>query len=364
MTRWLVRGLLCTGALGAAAVVFVSLLVTPDAPVHSATFYSRSYDIDQVYRSMMGPKGLEQVLLRETTEPELLWISGFEAEIIDEETNEPVSPGFMCHANLSFSQMPRHRELFHLDRDGRRRGRLRLFTLSQGQMDVIFPPGFGVPLLSSELLDVDTQILNLNPVEQPSTVKHKTTIEYVRDRDLSRPMKPLFQKAAQGMVLVEGKDAYFDVASPDPAKHGPGCAVGTRAGGIFLTDDFGRKFAAHWDVEPGVQVNRTLVTQWMDIPFDTTVHYIAVHLHPFATSLELRDLTSDTSLFESHATAPPDGIGLAHVESFSSEEGIPIYKDHEYELVSVYDNTTSETQDSMAIMYIYMLDKQYIDPKL
>jgi hypothetical protein len=313
---------------------------------------------------MMGPKGQEKVFIEETSEPELLWITRFEATIVDEATHESVSPGFMCHANLSFTEMSHHRELFQLDRDGRRRGRMRLFTLSQGQMAVEFPPGFGVPIASDELLTIDTQILNLNPVERPSTVKHKTTIDYVRDRDLSRPMKPLFQKAAQGMVLVDGKDAYFDVASADPAKHGPGCEVGARAGGRLITDDFGRSFAAHWKVEPGVEVNRTLVTQWMDIPFDTTVHYIAVHLHPFATSLELRDLTTNSSVYRSRATPPAGGIGLAHVESFSSEEGIPIYKDHEYELVSVYDNTTSETQDSMAIMFLYMLDKEYISPQL
>jgi hypothetical protein len=364
MPRRTIRILLCVGVIGAAAAALAILRLNPDPPVHSATFYSRPYEVDQIYRSMMGPQGQEQIFVRETPEPELLWITGFDAEIVDEATREPVSPEFMCHANLSFGEMPRHRELFQLDRDGRRRGRVRLFTLSQGQMNVRFPPGFGVPVASNELLTIDTQILNLNPVERASTVKHKTTIDYVRDRDLSRPMKPLFQKAAQGMVLVEGKDAYFDVASADPAKHGPGCDVGERAGGKFITDDFGRKFAAHWKVEPGIEENRTLVTQWMDVPFDTTIHYIAVHLHPFATSLELRDLTTDSSVYKSLATPPPSGIGLAHVESFSSEEGIPVYKDHEYELVSVYDNTTSETQDSMAIMFLYMLDEQYISPQL
>ena len=38
--------------------------------------------------------------------------------------------------------------------------------------------------------------------------------------------------------------------------------------------------------------DRTLVTELMSLPYDTTVHYIAVHLHPFAESLELIDLTT------------------------------------------------------------------------
>jgi hypothetical protein len=70
--------------------------------------------------------------------------------------------------------------------------------------------------------------------------------------------------------------------------------------------------------------------------FDTTVHYIAVHLHPFAESLELVDLTTGESVFKSKARNFDDKIGLEEVEFFSSEEGLPIYKDHEYELVSTY----------------------------
>jgi hypothetical protein len=96
----------------------------------------------------------------------------------------------------------------------------------------------------------------------------------------------------------------------------------------------------------------------MNLPFDTTVHYIAIHLHPFAESLELRDLTTQTTVFKSTVRSPFDRIGIDHVEYFSSEAGIPVFKDHEYELVSVYNNTTAEDQDSMAVMFLYSLDKE------
>lgn len=52
------------------------------------------------------------------------------------------------------------------------------------------------------------------------------------------------------------------------------------------------------------------------------------------------------------------GIGLEHVDHFSSVEGIPVYQDHEYEMVSVYDNTTDEPSDAMATMFVYMLDQE------
>jgi hypothetical protein len=318
-----------------------------DAPVYGKTNASK-------------PKGRQKILLRKTSEPELLWITGFRSEIVNAENEQPMSAEFMCHANLGIEDPARHRELFGESR----KGRSRLFTLSQGQMQVSFPPGFGLPIRSDEPLVLDTQVLNLNRQEQSVEVRHRTTVDYRRQSELKAPMKPLFQQAAQGMVLIEGKDAYYNVQEGDPGEHGPGCAVGERAGGKNITDAFGREFSAHWQVPPGREVNRTLVTGWMDLPYDTTVHHIAVHLHPFAESLELRDLTSGETLYLSRATGPPLGIGLEHVDSFSSEEGIPVYKDHEYELVSVYNNTTDEVQDSMAVMFLYLFDREFVVPAI
>jgi hypothetical protein len=109
-------------------------------------------------------------------------------------------------------------------------------------------------------------------------------------------------------------------------------------------------------------VNHTLVTEILALPFDTTIHTIAVHLHPFAESLTLHDLTTGKTVFRSETRPFFDRIGLARVESFSSIEGIPIFRDHEYELISVYDNTSGEVQDSMAVMNLYMLDRELERP--
>ena len=69
-------------------------------------------------------------------------------------------------------------------------------------------------------------------------------------------------------------------------------------------------------------------------------------------------------MFRAETRSPPLRIGLDHVEHFSSAKGIALYKDHQYELVSVYDNTTNEMQDSMAVMLLYMLDKGFNKPIL
>ena len=79
----------------------------------------------------------------------------------------------------------------------------------------------------------------------------------------------------------------------------------------------------------------------------------------------LRDLTTNELVFRSAASGPSDRIGLTSVESYSSQEGFPIYRDHDYELSSVYQNTSNESQDSMAVMFFYVLDKDFrLPPKM
>ena len=129
--------------------------------------------------------------------------------------------------------------------------------------------------------------------------------------------------------------------------------------GRIWEDPFGKKFSGHWEVPPGKQINHTNVTAYLNIPFDTRVHYIAVHLHPFAESLELRDITANKSVYTSYARNRNDKIGLEHVDYYSSVEGMPVYRDHQYELVTVYNNTSGEMQDSMAVMFLYLYDREY-----
>ena len=328
-----------------------------DAFHRTVEVLSQLYTIDRKYKSMTGPAGNQKVwLMGEQQQPELVWITGYRAVMVGSDGATPAPQEFMCHSNLDLNP-GKHRMRF----GGTKNVSPRLFTLSQGQVELEFPDGFGIPVMSDEPLSLVTQVLNHN-LEGTVEVRHKVTIEFVRDQDLEEPLKPLFQVGAYGLKLVEGKEGYYGVAQPSKGVHGPGCLPGDSASRERRPDSFGRVFTGHWVVKPGREVNHTLVTKLMNLPFDTTVHYIAVHLHPFAESLELRDLTADRTLFTSHAENFPDRVGLARVEAFSSPEGLPVYKDHEYELVSVYRNTTPVDQDSMAVMLLYTLDKEFKKP--
>jgi hypothetical protein len=97
----------------------------------------------------------------------------------------------------------------------------------------------------------------------------------------------------------------------------------------------------------------------MNVPYDTRLFAIAVHLHPFAESLEFRDVTEQKTIFKSDAVNYQDRIGLQKITSFASNDGVPIYKNHEYEMVSTYNNTSPKSVDSMAVMYLYLGDTEF-----
>lgn len=341
-------------------------------PVLHRTVLSSEYEIDRKYRSMQGPYSLEEVYLLDGTadaalvpegEPELLWIVGYETRVVDTADGSEVSQEFMCHANLDFEPVE-YMKAFRM----RHGVSGRVFTLSQGQQEIQFPPGFGIPILSNQSLRLTTQVLNLNLEHPDLEVRHRVRIDFVRDRDVprDRPMTPLYQKAVEGFKSLEDEGMHYglDSSVADAAVHGAGCAIGRSAiGGDADLDPLGRKFTAHWVVEPGREVTRTLVTKFLNLPFDTTAHYIAVHLHPFAESLELIDRTTGETIFRADVEPAPGRIGIERVEHLASAEGIPFFKDHEYELVSVYDNTSGEEQDSMAVMYLYLHDRNFQRPR-
>jgi len=263
----------------------------------------------------------------------------------------------MCHSNLDLDSAEYIRR-FHLTHDVNPR----LFTLSQGQMDIEFPAGFGIPVYSDEKLSLTTQVLNLNYDDCDLKVRHRTRIRYVRDRDLSFAMQPLYEDAVFGLKLLSGADGRFGM-DPQHADHGgASCLPGQNAAAFQYHDAYNRTFTGHWVVRPGREINRTPVDAMLDLKRDTTIHFIAVHLHPFAESLELVDATEGRTVFKSVARNPPDRIGLDRVDTFESVEGIPIHHDHRYELVSTYDNTSGQDQDSMAVMYLYLRDPDFRRP--
>lgn len=352
---------------GPSTVVLPVGIPTEEGLLQRAVSWSQTYDIDRLYSSMQGPRSDLTVSLATSKEPELLWIKGVHAVVVDE-LGEPISQEFMCHVVGSIEEIEERNAALGLpttQSNGLPR-ESRFATLSQGIYHKQYPQGFGLPILSTHVLKFTSQVLNMNAPDAQLHLRHRIVVQYIRDADLKQPMRAITSSFANVMMLVEGEEGsgYFGIRQPDEATHGASCSVGQKADSeLGLMNDGHRKFTPHWILPPGEANNETLATELMDLRYDTTIHSIDVHLHPFAKWVELRDLTSGTSVFRSKARQVDQGIGLAYVQTFRSAEGIPVFRDNQYAIVSAYDNTSGRAQDAMAAMYFGLYDKEF-DPSL
>ena len=361
------------------SIALLGLLICATAsatsqPVRQYQFLSDVYTIEKQYRSMEGPASMKKIHLLDGP-PELLWITGVKTEMVTADGETPQLPELMCHVNVDLDPQ-RHAALLGL----RRSVAARLITLSQGMTDTRVPEGFGFPIASNEPLLVYTQVLNHN-IKEPAgmQVRHRLTFEFIRDRDLKKPLKPLMNLGASGTVILNENPlalAFDTKAAATTAVEGPQQATGGHPASCLMlprapnatgmgsdyVDPNGRKVTGHWVVPPGRQVNHSDVTWFMALPFDAKLHYAAVHLHPFAESITLRDITKDKTIFTAKTKNPEGKVGLDHVDTFISTEGVQLYKDHQYEVISVYNNTTDQTHDSMASIFFGFADREFVKP--
>jgi hypothetical protein len=125
------------------------------------------------------------------------------------------------------------------------------------------------------------------------------------------------------------------------------------------SDKYGRTYTGHWKIPLEEEILKTNVTNMLNLKFNTTIHYIGTHLHPFAKSLELWDITTDSLLYRANVVNHQNSIGINHIDYYSSVTGIPVFKSHQYELVSTYHCTDSvEEHSAMATMFLYLQDRE------
>jgi hypothetical protein len=303
---------------------------------------------------MQGPYRVMNVTLADSTTHEIVWVVGYEAAIVDADSKEPKSSEFMCHSNVDLD-MARHRQIFGWEKYPSRR----LFTLSEGQTEVNLPSGFGIPLRSDEPLSVTAQVLNHNYRGAPIRVRQRVTVHFIRDAALAKPLVPLYQRGINTLVRLDGPPGAYNTALDEAEMHEHSMAEGMAADQQPYHDHEGRTFAGHWVVKPGREVRTTPINGWLAMQQDLKVHYVSVHLHPFAESLQLRDATTGETVLASKAENRPERIGLARVDQIASPEGITLHKDHQYELVSAYNNTSGRDRTAMAVMYLYVEDTEF-----
>jgi hypothetical protein len=321
-----------------------------DQAKRSLTLVSNAYRLDRLYRSMEGPMSIASgIRLGAIDKSRVEWITGLETEVVDATGQKPISQEFFCHSNLTFAEHAITPSQVNQRFGGKTHFDWRLFTLVPGRRSIDLPPGFGIPIPADASLDYLTMSLNLNPHTDAVNVRFQTKVHTIAAGEAGAPTKALFRRA------------LYVLAPDDPsAGMGPKCMATSAtqhvgAGCAEFHPPVG--LTNHWSVAPGHHVYETEITQQLNLPFDTTIHYATIHVHPCARRMELRDLTTGQTILDLHSNDWADRIGVAHVDEFKSATGIPIFRNHRYELSAEYDNTSGAKTDAMAILYLYLLEK-------
>ncbi|MFT5647570.1 MAG: hypothetical protein ACI976_002262 [Aureispira sp.] len=307
---------------------------------------SPDFYIDGIYKSMEGPKSSNFAQLSQDSA--LIMITGFKVKALDSKTKKQISNDFICHTNIDFNDV-KYYSNFHLEK---RIGAQypRMTSLSHGFENFRFPNGYGIPMKGNDLLYLTTQSLNHNFPEAKYLIKHEVTISFSKNYN---EIKPLMCKTAFIQLPYNKSNPYKSPTDP-----GKDFCIPVETRNHSYIDKKGNVLSGHWVVPIGNNTYRSSIDTQLQIQDSLRLHAAAIHAHPFATSITLFDKTTNAPVFKSKITNHKTKIGLSKIEAFSSEAGVWLYKNREYELVLQVNNTSKISQDMMGSMFLFFYDKE------
>jgi len=270
------------------------------------------------------------------TSDKQVWITSFRTDVLDSKSNV-ANQQYMCHASLDI--------VGPAGPDGEPSNRRQAFTVSQGQTEIAFPRGFAMPIPNDDRQEsLLVQVLNNNEPQIHRELKFKATLHYFGETD-ARKRKLIPLKLTGGSVR-----AVIDPATARPQE----VVVRPAYQEEVFRDPEGRLATGHWLVPPGKQVLATELGLGLDR--DTTVHFMWMHVHPYAESLQLRDETIDRIVWKGNVKNDPDSkrAAILTTDTYSSQDGLLLHRDHKYELIATYQNPTPHPVDAMASLWMYV----------
>ncbi len=310
---------------------------------------SPSFLIDGIYKSMEGPKAVHY-FQADKVRNDLLWMTGFQVTALSQKSKDKISNDFICHTNINYIEQEHHDRWNLKDRINLQYPRL--ISLSHGIESMNFPEGYGFPFFANEKFFLITQSLNHNISDSIFQLKHHISIKYKSDR-----LKTLMPKTVY-MQIPFSKEQIKD---SEIGKIEMNTCIPVETKNHTYTDDQGNLLSGHWKINLGKQEFKSNITDQLSLKDTLRVHQITPHLHPFAETFALRDITTNNVLFNCKVINHKNKIGLSRTPAFSSIEGILLYPDHEYELLLRTNNTTNEIQDMMASMFMFFYDDEMAD---
>ena len=306
---------------------------------------SPTFLVDNIYKSMEGPKASNPVMLSQDST--VVWITGFKVSAEEATTGKKMSNDFICHLNVDMNDVKYYSYFGLENRIGKQYPRLT--SLSHGMESFKFPEGFGIPMKGNDLLFVTTQTLNHNIKEANFKVKHRVSIDYQKGNAL----KPLMSKTAFIMLPYDQYDPYKSPIDP-----GADFCIPVETKNHSYDDGKGNKLSGHWVVPVGKNTYRSSINHQLALKDSLRLQAAAIHVHPFATQIMLYNKTLDKPVFISKITNHTKNIGLSKIENFTSTAGIWLYANQEYEIVLEVNNTSTENQDMMGSMFLFFYDRE------
>ncbi len=227
---------------------------------------------------------------------EPVWVIEYRTEIFDSDSRQP-GGNHLCHTFIGDQQV--------MQRDAEDGGlpEMRAIYTDAFTGEVRLPEGFGIRLAAEEKLEWMPMFNNRG--EGPVRVGMRGRIRVIREKDLQKPLTPLYSS----LWSVQVPHLYF--------------------------------------VPPGGDAREIL----FELPFDGRIHFIGSHVHPHAESIELFNVSRGERVWEGKRQNDESGqmIGMG---VYSSVEGYAVEAMETYRLTAVYENPTERPIDAMAGIFI------------
>jgi hypothetical protein len=305
------------------AVLFGAGCLTQSAggmplPTKSVTARIDGLVLEKPTAAMEGP--IRHVFFELDNQDSRIWLQSFKVEVL---ANGKPAAQYLCHSRLGVYSKDYDLEKLRIIKSDKQSGSLSLISISQGLSEITFPEGYAlkVSLQTTHRLLFGAQVQSPLGVPGRQRVEVTATVKY-----------------AEGAVAFkELKESRFKVLAGDHSvPHSP-------------------DHQFHFSIPPGHNVFESKISREdvADLPETFTIHYMRLHLHAFATSLELFDDTDGRLVWRGNVTTDVRTASVSRADFYSSTQGMRLQRDHDYRIVATYDNTTQETVDGMAVLQFY-----------
>jgi hypothetical protein len=297
----------------------------------------------------------------------LLWLKGIKLEVLDEKDHVLPTAEFICHCNVDTSANFRNIVFSQAERCPTNR----LVTITQGQTEITFPEGYGVPVASDEPWTVIYQAAN-RTTDKHRRVKHRCTFYFIKDSDLVYPIKALNWYAPIVYVSIDNSSAQVAKQETENCLSCIGTSSGVNApnnvsNGTFV-DHKGRRMSGHWVVPPGNHSYCATIDDDREPGFavkSRILHAVWSHVHPLCTNFSLyecRDHSRVKIYSVAAKTETRHGLEIKEIDYWSSKKGVLLPAKDPYELEITYKNGTKVPQDSMASAGMFFEDNIFVRP--